>query len=306
MTGDNKVMNIIKIESLIQYMKEIRNIKNSIIDKSDKRLNLNFFYRGQSDESYELKPSICRKNGNYIKYENELISEFKRLKPSEFEHISNDFDLLAKMQHYGLKTRLLDITSNPLIALYFACENQNNKDGEVFLIDSIINYESIHELTIMFSAFYHHYEPIVSDLVLSLEKSHKLRRDMDDGYNANEVNLYVNDINRNNNEPICALPIIFSERQERQQAGFLLFPNKLEDDDYGYVRKFVNDVIDYKKTVIKNMNCRLIVDKNNKEDILDELGDMGIDESFVYPELEYTARKINRKFIRIDCKSTGV
>jgi hypothetical protein len=44
-------------------------------------------------------------------------------------------ELFAAVQHYGVPTRMLDFTFNPLIGLWFAVEKIDAKDGRVFAID---------------------------------------------------------------------------------------------------------------------------------------------------------------------------
>jgi hypothetical protein len=44
-------------------------------------------------------------------------------------------ELLAGLQHYGVPTRMLDFTFNPLIALWFAVEKHPEQDGRLFAID---------------------------------------------------------------------------------------------------------------------------------------------------------------------------
>jgi hypothetical protein len=96
------------------------------------------FYRGHSDRTkYRLEPSAFRKDerGNYLyrDAEDRMYRELLVSNSVDFRDDTYTLDRLVRMQHYSLPTRLLDITSNPLIALYFACKSKPDQDGEVIV-----------------------------------------------------------------------------------------------------------------------------------------------------------------------------
>lgn len=95
------------------------------------------FYRGVSKVQYATPehdhPGIYR-NKNWIDNEDKMFYELTAKCPEYFKDCKTTFEHLVMMQHYGYPTRLLDITSNPLVALYFACgglNGSNLEDGQL-------------------------------------------------------------------------------------------------------------------------------------------------------------------------------
>jgi FRG domain len=90
-------------------------------------------FRGVSDARYEIMPSIGRPPLSG-KREQAIFRAFSRGAVAFVQVPSSGLEKLALAQHYGLPTRLLDWTENPLVAAYFACGGSLDADGAIYML----------------------------------------------------------------------------------------------------------------------------------------------------------------------------
>ena len=104
------------------------------------------YYRGHSNEAYDLTTTLDRfGNDKYGQNEKLLLRQFKKIAPnflSSNQLPSSIFEWFALMQHYGVPTRLLDLTTSPFVALYFAVQDFNNEsDAAIWRINPSLLHE---------------------------------------------------------------------------------------------------------------------------------------------------------------------
>lgn len=104
--------------------------------------NRTVVFRGHANCTWESQPTLYR-SAKLEKNEDVLMSELLTRSPAEFAQDTLAFERLVRARHFGLPTRLLDVTLNPLAALYFACQPTHDNtsgievpaDGELVRID---------------------------------------------------------------------------------------------------------------------------------------------------------------------------
>ena len=133
------------ISNIAEYVQVIDELSKQC--KRDVVRDDTILFRGHPDNTFELLPSLARKvnrmENSLEAHENELITKAMGKNPNIFYEEKYRINLLVKLQHFGIPTRLLDVTYNSLVALYFACIKEEDKDGEVIVFSGDLTAENI-------------------------------------------------------------------------------------------------------------------------------------------------------------------
>lgn len=265
------------ISTFLQRLEKVTGTKKGLL-----------YYRGHSKSSYQLEPSVYRNSG-WIANEATMLKELILRCPNDFSGGISTFQSLVKMQHYSLPTRLLDLTSNPLVALYFACaaHPESDEDGEVIVLRYGINQVK-------------YYDSDTVSVIANLSRrpiNFKVPLDGDvDTFNGGEnIKLLLHDVRQDKpyfeskirpgdlGKVLCVKPKLDNPRIIRQDGAFLLFG--VDGDKAKAASLEDNSVVE-----------RIKINRDKKKELSTQLEALGISKATMFPEIEQVATHIRDSY----------
>jgi DNA-binding transcriptional ArsR family regulator len=263
-----------RIGAISTFLQQLEHLKGDVPKGQQ------LYFRGHAKSSYELAPSIYRNRG-WIDNEATMLKEVVLRCPGEFAGSMSTFQTLARLQHYGLPTRLLDVTTNPLVALYFACQIEDGgEDAEVIVMSFDVK-----------EVKYFDSDTVNVVANLSRRPSDFFVPDIEnlDAFNADgSIKLLHHDVcqDRPHFEPkirradlqrvVCVRPRLENPRIIRQEGAFLLFG--------------CNGVKSQAASIPKSsVLTKLTINREKKRLILDQLETLGLSKATLFPEIDAVA-----------------
>lgn len=316
-------MNKVTINNLKEYVEKICELNRKTI-KAIPINNEVLLYRGHSDESYEIEPSLSRGREqstsiSLFNYERDMIEMAQYKRPDVFRSDLRPLEILALLQHYGIPTRLLDVSENPLVALYFACSTQTkkNKNGEVIVFThnekSVVTYPIVNAIADTYR--------IVGGLNTEMTMSVFLEKASKQPYfyeQSTSVDILLSrKIEKDENAPdwmknpdqwvksCCEKPLfvyapIKLQRQQAQSGRYILFPNRIAKSIYDESElAFSSEIAPIEKdnSCIKTL---FSIPADAKSQLLQELNMLGINKETLFPDnIDILCESIKNRFSQL-------
>lgn len=269
----------IEVGSLSEFASQVERILVATKEGKPDGTRVGNWYRGHGKRNYQLVPSLYRHpvitdGGSLLDLESKMVGEFRRQGilhefPSLRQNESESTETLFYMQHYGVPTRLLDWTSNPFIALYFALTGATKGGSEPASVWVLDPWE---------------WNSCALNQISYGLKGPALPSDEDLKTYRPKVAYGVNDKAQMYEHPVAILGMANNVRMFAQKGVFTMFGRATISMDAVYnEREFTEGCL-----------VELIIPPEYIEPLLDNLLAIGYTDSVAYPDLQGLALEIKR------------
>lgn len=277
--------NAVRVGSVRTFLDALESFTRSDVDT--------YYYRGHASFTYSLRPSIYR-DPRWVQHEDVMFKELVLRCPNDFSSNFSTFQSLVKMQHYALPTRLLDLTANPLIALFFASDPADPpaESGEVLAFrvpTSEIKYYDSDTVSVLANISR---RPSTFTLPSAKSSKKQFNDTKEMRYLLHEIKqekpYFEPEIERKHLESVvCVKPKMENPRIIRQDGAFFLF---------GFEGNKATCASVPDRYVASKGSNRILVIGKEKRRIRSQLEALGISKGSVYPEIERVAEFVKATY----------
>ena len=276
----------VRIKSLSDYISRVTALKPR--EHEDSLYHEEIVFRGLSDYTYQLVPALGRSPSEHwinslTAVEGDLVSRALQKFPDIFQNDDLPVAKLAKLQHFGIPTRMMDVTSNALVALYFACKKAD-RDGEVVAF-SYYSLPAINPYANMIADTYRLLWGAYTDVgtyyyrAVKQDYSILIQRPGWESADKKKITSFAEKFKK----PLLVESFEISTRQKNQQGKFILFPNKIGKLGGNGPLYVFDDLVRMEKTD-KTILKRYIIPKELKPDLRKRLSVLGISEEYLFAD----------------------
>ncbi|RYE19788.1 MAG: FRG domain-containing protein [Sphingobacteriaceae bacterium] len=235
------------------------------------------WFRGISKESYKLVPTIYRHSekktiDDLLELEEQIMSRFsQRSIPFRTRELAGDWEPLFYMQHFGIPTRLLDWTENPLVALFFALTGAITDGSTDNAVIWIVN-------------------PMLwNKHMMSQMRAERIFAPGEDALKGFVPPTPITPLRRadRNTVPVFMNGTYNSPRIVAQRGGFSIFGTDVTP---------LEEVFEHSASLPVDCLVKLVIPNDKIQYLLSSITSLGTTDSVIYPDMEGLGREIKRFF----------